>query len=559
MIPILYEQDENSFTSLGIGKLTDAQICHDVEERNGSYELELKYPVKGIHFSDIAMRRIILAKPNYIDDVQPFRIYKISKPLSGIITVNAHHLIYDLLGYVCGPFSTNGIQQAMAMLISKSLTPCPFILTTTRSTQSAYSVSVPTCIRSLMGGNAGSLLDVFGGEWHYDKFTASLENDRGSDRGVVIRYGKDLVDLKQEENCANVYTGVVSYWKGQSGSVVSGNVVNVPGTFPFTRILSIDASADFQTDPTIIQLDAYSNKYITENDVGKPKISITLSFDPSTNKAIGNSVNLCDTVSVYFSSYGIDQKAKCIKYDWDVLHERYITVDIGEAKSDFASSVLDIKKTADSAVTDNTMSNAMAYAAKLITGNLGGCARVIDTDGDGMPDEFVVSDDPDLTKAKLVGRWNKEGIGFSTEGYSPEKFNVAATNDGHFNANFITIGIMNAALIKVGVIRDKTGVNYWDLDNGIFHMGLSEYFTIQPDGSVLIGNETASMKLVMSANKISFYDNGVEVAYITNKELFIASAQFFQALNIKYGANSSGYYQFHVRQNEHLSLNYITN
>ena len=112
-------------------------------------------------------------------------------------------------------------------------------------------------------------------------------------------------------------------------------------------------------------------------------------------------------------------------------------------------------------------------------------------------------------------------------------------------------------MVKAGVIKDSTGVNYWDLDNGIFHMGLSEYFTIQPDGSVLIGNDNASMKLVMSSDRISFYDNGIEVAYITNKELFIASAQFFQALNIKYGVNSPGYYQFHVRQNEHLSLNYI--
>lgn len=88
-------------------------------------------------------------------------------------------------------------------------------------------------------------------------------------------------------------------------------------------------------------------------------------------------------------------------------------------------------------------------------------------------------------------------------------------------------------------------------------MGLSEYFTVQPDGSVMIGNDTASMKLVMSADKISFYDNGIEVAYITNKEMHIASAEFFTALNIDNGIDSDGYYQFHMRSNGHLSLNYI--
>ena len=113
MIPILYEQDafeENTstpFTSQGIGVLSDALKCVVTEELNSTYDLEMTYPVDGVFFKDLTLRRIIKAKPNQTDDPQPFRIYKITKPMSGSITVLAHHLSYDLSGLAVPPFTVN--------------------------------------------------------------------------------------------------------------------------------------------------------------------------------------------------------------------------------------------------------------------------------------------------------------------------------------------------------------------------------------------------------------------------------------------------------------------
>ena len=75
MIPVLHPADSTSWGSFGRGALSDAISCEVLEERNGQYELEMKYPISGQHYSDLALRMIILAKPNFNDVPQPFRIY----------------------------------------------------------------------------------------------------------------------------------------------------------------------------------------------------------------------------------------------------------------------------------------------------------------------------------------------------------------------------------------------------------------------------------------------------------------------------------------------------
>ena len=581
--PKLYESTETEFQTMGFGFLSDCTRLIVTEERNGSYELEMDYPVTGIHYSAITQRRIIYAKANYLDDEQPFRIYHVSKAIGGIVTVYAQHISYDLSGYLCAPFSSANIQGALAGLIGNSMVACPFTLSTSRSTSAAFKVNVPSSIRSWLGGKDGSLLDVYGGEWHFDKFKATLENNRGSDNGVVIRYGKNLTDLKQEENCSNVYTGVVSYWIDTDGNEIHGNIVKPSGTYNFSRTLSVDCSQDFSTMPTVEQLDAKSTEYITNNNIGVPDINLTVSFvqkdtsdsveyltdnedvflqDNEDNvlevfhEGVNTIVNLCDTVTVYFPEYNVNATAKCIKTVWNGLLDCYDSVELGDAKANMATTISEIQKKTEDIVKTTDMELAINTATRLITGNKGGYVMIHDANSDSYPDEILIMDTDSISTATKVWRFNKNGLGYSSTGYNGQ-YGLAMTADGAIVADFITAGTLNGAVVKAGVIKDSTGVNYWDLDNGIFHMGLSEYFTIQPDGSVLIGNDNASMKLVMSSDRISFYDNGIEVAYITNKELFIASAQFFQALNIKYGVNSPGYYQFHVRQNEHLSLNYI--
>ena len=488
------------FESHGLGELTDAISCEVEEERNGSYELTMEYPISGVHFSEIEMRSIIVAKPNYLDDPQPFRVYQITKPINGKCTIYARHWSYDLSDIPVQPFTASGIQSALNGLKSNAMYDISnWNFTTSRATASSFKVDVPSSVRSWFGGKEGSLLDIYGGEWHYDGRTCSLENSRGADRGVTIRYGVNLTSLKQEENCASCYTGVLAYWSDEDGSVVQGAVQNVSGTFDYTKIYILDCSNDFDEAPTAAQLNARAVSYIENNNIGVPKVNLTLNF--VMLQGLLNRVDLCDTVRVVFEKLGVEAKAKCIRVRWNVLLDRYEEAELGDAKSTITDSIIQ----ANNAATENAKSlretatilqTAIEDAVQKISGNLGGYVILHDTNGDGYPDELLIMDTDDITTATNVWRWNQQGL-MHANSYTGTYANAAITADGQIVADAITTGTLRG----IEIISDD-GTNTVDIVNGKITTsrtgsGKTETtnvnYRVYDENSTLMGNFTLSV------------------------------------------------------------------
>lgn len=348
MNPVLYESTESTFETNGLGVLSDTISCQVVEERNGIFEITLEYPLTGIHYQEIKQRRIIFIKPNPYEDPQPFRIYRITKPLSGKITVYAQHISYDLSGVPVSPFSSGSVTGALSGLKTNAAVTNPFSFWTDKTSTGDFAVTVPTSTRTLLGGSDGSILDVFGGEYKFDRWTVRLYNNRGKNSGVSIRYGKNLMDLQQDENISNVVTGIYPYWLSSEGELTElpEKIVNAPGTYDFTRISAIDFSGDFEEAPTEEQLRDRANDYISSNNVGVPTVSITVEFQPLEQTeeykdiALLERVNLCDTVNVEYSELGVSATAKCVKTTYDALKDKYISIELGDAKTNIADTII---------------------------------------------------------------------------------------------------------------------------------------------------------------------------------------------------------------------------
>lgn len=346
MNPILFDASATAFATLGIGTLIDATSCLVTEERNGAFELELKYPVSGKWFQELRNRNIIYATVDASGRREPFRIYKITKPLAGIITAYAAHLSYDLSGIVLRPFSAADAPLAMTGISDNSTTDNPFIFWTDLDTVANFKVSIPSTVRSIMGGQEGSLLDVYGGEYSYDHYTVKLNKSRGTDRGITIRYGKNLVDIQQEENIQSVYTGVYPFWTTDEDYLeLPERVLYAEGNYGFERIRPLDASSEWDEKPTEDQLRNYASKFMENNQIGVPSVSISVSFVPLEQSKEYQSVAplqhvlLCDTVTVKFDRLGIDATAKCVKTVFDSLKNRYKSIDLGEARTNIADTI----------------------------------------------------------------------------------------------------------------------------------------------------------------------------------------------------------------------------
>lgn len=541
MIPILYEATETEFTSNGIGRLRDCISCRVTEERNGKYECEFKYPVTGKRYADIVEGCFISVTHDDTGDRQPFIIYRRSAPINGVVTFNAHHVSYQLNNVVLNPFTAGSATEVMAKIPINSINTNPFTFWTDKETTANFNLSNPASVRSILGGSRGSVLDTFGGgEYEFTNYTVKLYQRRGTDTDVTIRYGKNMADLEQQKDVSGVYNAIVPYWAGGEGDnvvmldekiVIADGVTNA---VPVAR----DFSADFQNEPTQAQLRARAKSFLSSNKPWVPDENIKVDFvqlwQTSQYKDVASlqRVKLCDTVNVYYPKLGITAEGvKIIRIVYNVLLDRYDEMELGDARSTFAETVL--KQAAETMATSGfvkttAMQKAIDHATKLITGGLGGHV-VFNLNADGEPEEILVMDTADTSTAVNVIRINANGIGFSTNGYNGP-FNTAWTLDGNFVADFITTGTLNANLIKTGVLADTNNNTMFNLSTGELTM---------KKGSINIGNGVFS---VSTGGELTASN-----ATLRGELVSISGANYTRLKNGKFdtGAYSNGTYTEH--------------
>lgn len=511
----LYESTATSFDNNGLGGLPDAVSCLVTEELNGPFELEMRYPIDGLHFSEIALRSIITAKSNPTGDPEPFRVYRISKPLNGKVTVYARHLAYDMGGHAVSPFEAASLGLALQGLKGNSVPECPFTLETDKSASSTFTLSKPASLWSLLGGTEGSILDRYGGEWEFSQYSAYLWNRRGENRGVSIRYGKNMTDLEQDSNCANVYTGIYPYWVDQEGSTLvtlTEKVIEASGTYDFVRILTLDLSDSFESAPTEAQLRARAESYIEANNIGVPDVSWKVSFelleqsDEYRGMAILERVYLGDTVSVYFEKLGVSASARVVQIVYNPLLDRYESVQLGKVKSNLAQTIVAQQKEIESKPSVTLVERIAEALSDSILNAVGGCVRLLDNNGDGMPDELYIADNPDPAQAVKVWRYNYQGWAASTSGYNGP-FTMGATLDNGLLATFVT-----AANLVTGTIQSADGQSFYlNLDENVLRMAM-----VSNMQSELSGNITTSLNAAKS------YTDSSVASEVTNRNTAIA-------------------------------------
>lgn len=477
MNPILYGATEKTFETQGLGVLSEAISCKVTEERNGSYELEMVYPQSGKRFKELLLNRIIKAVPAYRKDPEPFRIYYISKPFNGKVAVKAEHISYQLSYIPVKPFTASNVVEAMEKLKNNSAEDNPFKFWTSKETKAKMSFDVPTSCRALLGGISGSILDTYLGEYEFNGYTVKLHDHRGVDKGVTIRYGKNLTDIKQEESIANTITGICPYWKSEE----TGEVVTLPETtissdkannFPYKRTIPHDFTASFEGKPTEAQLREEAQAYVRQTGFGVPDVSIDVSFvmlsqfEGYKDIALLEAVNLCDTVSVYFEPLEISAKAKVIKTVYNVLNDAYDSITLGSAKNSLTKVIEDIKQGTDDKITEETSARKKAIA-ELVKKVEQGSGLYVTDKGTGGAHDWFLHDKPVLEESQTIIRINDGGIIFSIDG--GETYNGLDWSGTAILQKIYTVGI-NAAYIDTGQLKvvDNTEKTLFcaDMDSG---------------------------------------------------------------------------------------------
>ena len=528
MIPILYKADATNFASYGIGALPDTISCEVTEERNGAYECVVKYPVTGMNYSEIKRERIIKAKPSDTGSPQAFRIYRVTTPINGIVKIYAQHISYDLAAIATPQWESTPItpQLAIEEVFDNALTPHRFTFQTDYTEAKAFAVSKPKSLRAVLGGEEGSVLSLWGGEFEWDNFKVIHHQGRGHNNGVVIEYGKNLTKFEHDSDISDVYTDLLPYAvtedeEGNETVITLAEQILQIGktTLSQRKTLIKDFTDSFDIDAVITEdlLREKAQKYLENNPLGMETPTLTISFEALWKQpeyaAVLERVALCDTVKVRHSELGISEHVKVIKTVYDTLAEKYVSITLGSAKASLLSTISDTAQSVDNIVQKvdrfpSLMQSAINSATKLITGQKGGYV-VLHSDETGQPYELLVLDSPNIADAVNVWRWNVGGLGFSSNGYNGP-YETAITSDGQIVADFITSGSLVANIIKAGVLSSVDGSSYWNLETGeVVLRAYATTETVEETNSRIDEIEEQKMlRLVITSTNGNIFKNG---------------------------------------------------
>lgn len=574
MIPVLYDKTETAYTTNGIGRLSGAVSCLVTEERNGVFALEMVYPSSGEHYADITPGMQVLASVGKGRQTQPFEITKVTRPISGKVTVEAEHKSYQMELIPVGPCEAESATEALAALKAAAAESCPFTFWTNKVTIASFAHTAPGSLRSRLGGEAGSVLDVFGGEWEFDRFTCRLWSSRGEDRGVVLRYGKNITDINQEESIQNTITGVYPYYQSETAYVeLTEKVLHSEHAdeFPYQRTMVLDLSSEFDATPTEAQLRTAAESYMSRHSIGVPKVNLKVSFvdlaqtEEYKDVAPLEEVRLCDTVGVYFEPLGVEAKAKVVRTVWNALEDRYDSVEIGEVRANMARTIAAIEKETIQAVDRSALSNAFKVLTDAITGASGGVIR-FNYNSDGQPYELLILDTGNIDTAVNVWRWNSGGFGHSSTGYNGE-YTVGITQDGQIVADMITTGILQG----IQIIAESGSIGGWTISaDGLYKVfGNGNYRIILKPSTAYADPFLACQYLENGTWKNSMGITGGGSAYFGNDDMngtlyldnqygFTFSRPGYGEVTIRLESESSGGFEINLTDSNNYYAAYIT-
>ena len=429
MIPILYDQNEKLFTSGGLGFLANCTRCQVSQERNGIFECEFDYPINGPLYDKIQERTIIFATHDDSGDPQPFDIYARSAPINGIVTFYAHHISYRLSNSVVMPFTANSCADAMAKIQANLITDRDddFTFWTDKATVGDYSKTVPSICRTTLGGEEGSLLDVYGkGDYIFDKFAVKLYQNKGVDTDVEIRYGKNLTNIEHKIDNSSSYNAIVPYWLNEEdGTLVTlpeGYVSHNDGT-AYVVAIPYPMNEYFSTAPSVAAMRQKAQQLLDASDSWVPSEGFEVNFvqlwqtEEYENYAPLQRVNLCDTVRVYYPELGVNAvREKVVKTVYNTLLDRYDEITLNELPTTLTGlTQQQISVETSGNVSADGMRAAINLAVQLVRGGLGGYIAM-PADQNGLPQLIYLLDQPDIDDAVNVIRLGSDGISRSSNG-----------------------------------------------------------------------------------------------------------------------------------------------
>lgn len=527
-----YSGNVPTFPKHGDVDLVDCIEClvEQTEDESSEWELAMTYPISGQGFSELALDKIILAKANNHQGNQAFRIYGIEKHTKKTVLVKAQHISYDMANEPVKTFKATSASDAVSKLRTNTRFGSDwknhhFYITTNISSSTAFNPDTPKSMRAMLLDGDDSIKGTYGGDIVFDNYRVQLLQVGGADRGVIIEYGVDLIDMEQEHNNSEMITGILPYYKRLTSDesyatqpIIYGNICYGVGEHEIQRIEPVDLSEHFPNSvPTVSQITAKGREWVANEKIGEPEVSLTVTY-----ANLGQDVRILDAICVRFVKMGVDVKAKVVKYKYNTLLERVEEIEVGHAKDSKYFNLMDASRLKKGLVPPARIANESISSDKIARGGV--VKGKIAPEAVGKYEIEKYSIDHDLM--------SKKGSGGGGAPIQSDNIEDGAVGTDELDDEAVTTGKIKEGAVTTTRVRDSA-INESKLGpKAVTNTKLDENAVTTPK----INNAAVSWAKLMSgtgqpATKINALET--DMAYVN--KLFASSAQIdtIRAINIR--------------------------
>ena len=492
----VFETTDKIYTSNGdiVLETTKAKVH---KEDNGDFYISIEAPLSYIDY--LVPNNIIVANTPQGD--QAFRITNVENTRTKI-KIKAYHVFYDSKNYLIQDSYVvdKNCNDALDHLNSSTDNTSPYTTVSDITKIASY-----RCIRKSLYEAIQVLLERYGGHLVRDNWTIGIKDSIGQDNGVMIRYGKNLKDIKATYNWDNVCTKLLPV--GKDGLLLNASdptaSVYLESTtqyeIPYTKSVNFDQSNivedDYKDEETgEVDVEAYTlalvndlaekgQNYLATNSI--PVVNYTLSANVEKVSDIG------DTIQVTDEKLGINILTNIIKYDYDCILDKYTQLEFGNFIPTLSGLMGNITNQTQQQIDESTatlqitLGQELDEATSQIWNALGNSYVIYEGD------KILVVDALPKENATNVIMINNGGIGFSNSGISGN-FNSAWTIDNVLNMEQINVINLTADLIKGGTLKLGSNLNQ--------------------NGQIEVYDEANSLIAELNKNGLKMY--GVDGSYI---------------------------------------------
>lgn len=472
----IYEMNEVDFSHNGIISLDEEReiIKSTFKRDNVSFEGTLFISKENNKSKEFVKDRIIKLPVNINGKTQLFRIYEIYDDYDEL-EVFFKHIFFDLDDFLIE--DTNIVEKdgvgAINQILGATVDKHRFTATSNISIVNNCRI-VEKTVTEAIGADENCFLNRWGGEIDYDNFKFKIDDRIGQDNGYKIALRKNLKSINVEITTIGVATKlkVKGYDDLQLEEYLISDIANAYPHFK-SKVVKFD-DIKVKSEPGNPEEEGYDNiddaraelkrrglELFSKQNIDKPKVTIEADIDEmreeSLNVGVLEILEFGDTTTLELEDFlntNIEVKQRVIELEFDVIRKVNTKVILGEPTETIFKEVSKIEGMLND-LSDKLGGNTWQ---DILDQSMGQATDII---AEGFKDsyviprknEIIVADNIDLNLSKKVIVINKNGIGFSLEGYRPDRLTLAMTIDGEINASCIKFGSLSGALIDVGTIE----------------------------------------------------------------------------------------------------------